>query len=116
LGKTDGAQARCAPSTGELGHQNKPEGSRAIEALEAEAEERHHAELEQAVARHPGEEEVPPPAAPSLDQLRGQAAERPAPATRATPKIGRNDPCPCGSGKKFKQCHGSVLEDEQATA
>ena len=25
---------------------------------------------------------------------------------RAEPKIGRNDPCPCGSGKKFKQCHG----------
>ena len=24
-----------------------------------------------------------------------------------TKKIGRNDPCPCGSGKKFKQCHGS---------
>jgi preprotein translocase subunit SecA len=24
----------------------------------------------------------------------------------AEPKIGRNDPCPCGSGKKFKQCHG----------
>ena len=23
-------------------------------------------------------------------------------------KIGRNDPCPCGSGKKYKQCHGSV--------
>lgn len=23
-----------------------------------------------------------------------------------TPKIGRNDPCPCGSGKKFKKCHG----------
>jgi preprotein translocase subunit SecA len=22
------------------------------------------------------------------------------------PKVGRNDPCPCGSGKKFKQCHG----------
>jgi preprotein translocase subunit SecA len=22
------------------------------------------------------------------------------------PKIGRNDPCPCGSGKKFKACHG----------
>ncbi|MEY2731016.1 MAG: hypothetical protein RL584_2142, partial [Pseudomonadota bacterium] len=21
-------------------------------------------------------------------------------------KVGRNDPCPCGSGKKFKQCHG----------
>ena len=25
---------------------------------------------------------------------------------RATPKVGRNDPCPCGSGKKYKQCHG----------
>jgi uncharacterized protein len=25
---------------------------------------------------------------------------------RREPKIGRNDPCPCGSGKKFKQCHG----------
>ncbi len=25
---------------------------------------------------------------------------------RAGPKVGRNDPCPCGSGKKFKQCHG----------
>jgi preprotein translocase subunit SecA len=24
----------------------------------------------------------------------------------AGPKVGRNDPCPCGSGKKFKQCHG----------
>jgi preprotein translocase subunit SecA len=25
---------------------------------------------------------------------------------KAAPKVGRNDPCPCGSGKKFKQCHG----------
>ncbi|MCI1710647.1 MAG: SEC-C domain-containing protein [Chiayiivirga sp.] len=24
------------------------------------------------------------------------------------PKVGRNDPCPCGSGKKFKHCHGWV--------
>ena len=24
-----------------------------------------------------------------------------------TKKIGRNDPCPCGSGKKYKQCHGN---------
>ena len=26
---------------------------------------------------------------------------------RATPKVGRNDPCPCGSGRKFKVCHGA---------
>ncbi len=27
---------------------------------------------------------------------------------RAAPKVGRNDPCPCGSGKKYKQCHGQL--------
>ncbi|MBW0161601.1 MAG: SEC-C domain-containing protein, partial [Sediminibacterium sp.] len=27
----------------------------------------------------------------------------------AGPKIGRNDPCPCGSGKKYKACHGKDL-------
>ena len=26
----------------------------------------------------------------------------------AGPRIGRNDPCPCGSGKKYKQCHGKL--------
>lgn len=31
----------------------------------------------------------------------------PAPIRRETPKVGRNDPCPCGSGRKFKQCCGS---------
>ncbi len=25
---------------------------------------------------------------------------------RSVPKVGRNDPCPCGSGKKYKYCHG----------
>ncbi len=29
------------------------------------------------------------------------------PLRRATPKVGRNEPCPCGSGKKFKRCCGS---------
>jgi SEC-C motif-containing protein len=28
------------------------------------------------------------------------------PITREGPKIGRNDPCPCGSGKKYKKCCG----------
>lgn len=27
-------------------------------------------------------------------------------AIQSSPKVGRNDPCPCGSGKKFKKCHG----------
>jgi preprotein translocase subunit SecA len=32
---------------------------------------------------------------------------RPAAKAAEAPKVGRNDPCPCGSGKKFKKCHGS---------
>ena len=32
---------------------------------------------------------------------------RPEPVRREAPKVGRNDPCPCGSGKKFKQCCGA---------
>ncbi|ADD69550.1 preprotein translocase, SecA subunit [Denitrovibrio acetiphilus DSM 12809] len=30
------------------------------------------------------------------------------PITRDYPKVGRNDPCPCGSGKKYKKCHGQA--------
>jgi preprotein translocase subunit SecA len=38
----------------------------------------------------------------------GQSAEGGArPSRRAEPKVGRNDPCPCGSGKKYKKCHGA---------
>jgi preprotein translocase subunit SecA len=53
-----------------------------------------------------------PPRAAAAQQPRG-----PAPAinsslgpvgraTAAVPEVGRNDPCPCGSGKKYKKCHG----------
>ncbi len=36
-----------------------------------------------------------------------------APIKRERPKVGRNDPCPCGSGKKYKKCHG---KDDEAAA
>ncbi len=36
----------------------------------------------------------------------GEVAQQP--YTRPTRKIGRNEPCPCGSGKKYKQCHGKL--------
>jgi len=29
-------------------------------------------------------------------------------SVNGVPKVGRNDPCPCGSGKKYKQCHGRL--------
>jgi preprotein translocase subunit SecA len=35
-------------------------------------------------------------------------APKPEPFVRRGEKIGRNDPCPCGSGKKYKQCHGRL--------
>ncbi len=35
----------------------------------------------------------------------GQAQQQP--QQRTMPKVGRNDPCPCGSGKKYKKCHGA---------
>jgi len=35
----------------------------------------------------------------------GNGAGKPTPVA-AGPKVGRNDPCPCGSGKKYKKCHG----------
>jgi preprotein translocase subunit SecA len=36
----------------------------------------------------------------------GQAGERKTEPVRVDKKVGRNDPCPCGSGKKYKNCHG----------
>jgi preprotein translocase subunit SecA len=30
------------------------------------------------------------------------------PSSNGAPKVGRNDPCPCGSGKKYKKCHGQA--------
>jgi preprotein translocase subunit SecA len=52
----------------------------------------------------------------SAPALEAQGQEKPAadpelhakPFVRDGKKVGRNDPCPCGSGKKFKQCHGKL--------
>ncbi|HEY6475362.1 MAG TPA: SEC-C metal-binding domain-containing protein, partial [Polyangia bacterium] len=39
----------------------------------------------------------------------GNGAGEAKPIRRNEPKVGRNDPCPCGSGKKYKKCHGAVV-------
>jgi preprotein translocase subunit SecA len=54
-------------------------------------------------AGEPGPEQAPPAGVRSA-----APPQQPRPVSRA-PKVGRNQPCPCGSGKKFKNCHG-VLE------
>ena len=51
----------------------------------------HHADYEEALAQ------------PAQDP-----SEEHAPFVRHEDKVGRNDPCPCGSGKKYKQCHGRL--------
>lgn len=51
-----------------------------------------------------GDEEAPPPP-------RRQVSV--APVKREAPKVGRNDLCPCGSGEKFKKCHGAIFDDEE---
>jgi preprotein translocase subunit SecA len=41
------------------------------------------------------------------DEIGRSIGSQPKPVRRAEPKVGRNDPCPCGSGKKYKKCHGA---------
>ena len=66
-----------------------------VEPLEAapqvENVQYHHADYEEALAQDSGPD-----------------AEEHQPFVRDGKKIGRNDPCPCGSGKKYKQCHGQL--------
>ncbi len=60
----------------------------------------------EAVARAPGPAAAPPQ---PVAALRAQAEEEPkTPFVRQGRKVGRNEPCPCGSGKKYKQCHGKL--------
>lgn len=49
---------------------------------------------------------------PAEDSPQGQGmppASPAAPFVREVPKVGRNEICPCGSGKKYKQCHGKII-------
>jgi preprotein translocase subunit SecA len=75
-----------------------------IDAAEAELSVSHlenvhyqHADFDAAAAP----EELLAPTAHSEEQ-------RALPQVNDLPKVGRNDPCPCGSGKKYKQCHGKL--------
>ena len=60
----------------------------------------------QATATEPQPPAQPQQAAPRTHVAPSQHAI-PKPQDPATPEIGRNDPCPCGSGKKYKKCHGA---------
>jgi preprotein translocase subunit SecA len=66
---------------------------------------------------HPAAEPVPAFAGARSSSSAGRQAPTPArtggddvikTVKRDEPKVGRNDPCPCGSGKKYKKCHGAT--------
>lgn len=78
---------------------------RSDEAEELERRRREQAAKQQMAFEHAqasavdaGADEVSPAEPPA----------RPQTVVRDAPKVGRNDPCPCGSGKKYKQCHGAL--------
>ncbi|MES2405427.1 MAG: preprotein translocase subunit SecA [Pseudomonadota bacterium] len=59
-------------------------------------------------AQSTGYDAIPQPGADGEGQQAGAAIAAAAPIVREGPKVGRNDPCPCGSGKKYKHCHGAL--------
>ena len=63
-------------------------------------------EIEQVQATHKTDVDLLHP--PDADTQQGKPPQSPQtkPVVRHNKKIGRNEPCPCGSGKKFKHCHG----------
>ncbi len=69
-------------------------------SLPQQAEHKEFASLSQQAARQRQEPQAP--SAPASSENNPQ----PPPAQRQGPKVGRNDPCPCGSGKKYKKCCG----------
>jgi preprotein translocase subunit SecA len=73
-----------------------------IAAVEEQDLRKHAEQMQAATARHGEDEEA------AMAGARLRQAESLPPASKAAVKIGRNDLCPCGSGKKFKKCHGAV--------
>ena len=86
--------------------QSQEEAQLAEQRIEAESERRaelaraQHADFGQAMAEEPADVEAL--TLPDESEAKAQ------PFKRYGDKIGRNDPCPCGSGKKYKQCHGRI--------
>ena len=83
-----------------------------IERIEREDAEKHAAQLRAMQMRHGSEAPAGDDDSAPRPSARPQPRVSTPPVRRDGPKIGRNDPCPCGSGQKFKKCHGAALEDE----
>jgi preprotein translocase subunit SecA len=79
---------------------------RTSEALEQVDDAPHVENVRMQHAAFPGSAEEAVAAAD--EEIATAVAKKPQPLVRPTQKVGRNDPCPCGSGKKYKHCHGKL--------
>jgi preprotein translocase subunit SecA len=82
-----------------------------VEREEAEQRERLMRALQAQHAEAPALQAQPEPEAIESSPFGFQQSavqDAQAPFVRGEPKVGRNDPCPCGSGRKYKQCHGQL--------
>jgi preprotein translocase subunit SecA len=73
-----------------------------------ETEALEYKQREQATQRAMEYQHVKTNAMPATEEKQAASAVAAKPYTRIDKKVGRNQPCPCGSGKKFKQCHGKL--------
>jgi preprotein translocase subunit SecA len=71
-----------------------------------EAERQRLAEMEKLMAKQQANHDSVASINGENEELSAGASSQPIVRTQA--KVGRNDPCPCGSGKKYKHCHGAV--------
>ena len=79
------------------------------EVDELERERRATLERERAVSQPVHEDAVASAeAVAESEEASGESADDAQPVRRDGPKVGRNDLCPCGSGKKYKHCHGKL--------
>ncbi|NVK44246.1 MAG: preprotein translocase subunit SecA [Oceanospirillaceae bacterium] len=84
----------------------QPEEVEALEQQRREQAERQQMNYQHAESSGMRADEAEAEAAPEKPQSSEQ--EHGETFVRDQPKVGRNDPCPCGSGKKFKHCHGQL--------
>ncbi|WP_192036614.1 preprotein translocase subunit SecA [Halomonas sp. YLGW01] len=77
------------------------------EVDELEQQRRETLAREQAGAASRHDEAAASPAEAPAEQTAAEGGDG-QPVRREGPKVGRNEPCPCGSGKKYKQCHGTL--------
>ena len=78
---------------------------RATESLEKVDDEAH---IENVRMQHASFAEPEADSSFGEEALATAVATKAQPLVRSTRKVGRNDPCPCGSGKKYKHCHGKL--------